>query len=85
VTTDGDHQRRKARQGRNAALADEQQPFAGRWSWLRWGPRLLPSGASAGDCLHRILERVDHQLPGRDPATKPAGGSWERYSEPHRG
>ncbi|MCT0249650.1 UvrD-helicase domain-containing protein [Synechococcus sp. CS-205] len=28
----------------------------------------FPRGAGAGDCLHRILERVDHRLPGDHPA-----------------
>ncbi len=37
-----------------------------------WGPRsgplaMFPRGAAAGDCLHRILERIDHRQPGDDP------------------
>ncbi|CAK6694849.1 UvrD-helicase domain-containing protein [Synechococcus sp. BA-124 BA4] len=42
-----------------------------------WGPEIgearngplamFPRGAAAGDCLHRILERVDHRLPGDEP------------------
>ena len=53
--------------GEESALADEQQPSpADGWSAL--GPlAFFPRGASAGDCLHRILERVDHQLPAADP------------------
>lgn len=30
----------------------------------------FPRGAAAGDCLHRILERVDFQLAGNDPGTQ---------------
>ncbi|MFM8526260.1 MAG: UvrD-helicase domain-containing protein [Cyanobacteriota bacterium] len=30
----------------------------------------FPRGAAAGDCLHRILERVDFQLAGDDPETQ---------------
>ncbi|MEY3735072.1 MAG: hypothetical protein RLZZ624_130 [Cyanobacteriota bacterium] len=35
------------------------------------GPLLaFPKGASAGDCLHRILERIDFQRPGDHPETQ---------------
>ena len=30
----------------------------------------FPRGAAAGDCLHRILERIDFQLPGDHPDTR---------------
>ncbi|NQV10372.1 MAG: UvrD-helicase domain-containing protein [Cyanobacteria bacterium] len=44
---------------------EESAPADG---WSALGPlAFFPRGASAGDCLHRILERVDHQLPAADP------------------
>jgi len=38
--------------------------------WSRHGPlETFPRGADAGDCLHRILERVDYTRPVHHPAT----------------
>ncbi len=38
-------------------------------SWSALGPlATFPRGAGAGDCLHRILERVDHRQPGSSQA-----------------
>ncbi len=38
-------------------------------AWAEQGPLArFPRGAAAGDCLHRILERVDHRQPGDCPA-----------------
>ncbi|MCT0230187.1 UvrD-helicase domain-containing protein [Synechococcus sp. CS-1324] len=42
---------------------------ASRSIWAGEGPlAFFPRGAGAGDCLHRILEQVDHQLPANTPA-----------------
>jgi exodeoxyribonuclease V beta subunit len=51
-----------------SAEAEESQPLQAA-AWSEMGPlAFFPRGATAGDCLHRILERVDHQRPGADAA-----------------
>ena len=48
----------------DTALEEELSP-----AWPGDGPlAFFPRGAAAGDCLHRILEQVDHQVPASDPS-----------------
>ena len=68
--------------GSEAAGADQDRPGSSRAGEERvasaWRQRLFedgplvdfPRGAAAGDCLHRILERIDFQQAGDHPETQ---------------
>ncbi|MFY8150362.1 MAG: UvrD-helicase domain-containing protein [Prochlorococcaceae cyanobacterium] len=44
------------------------QPPEAASTWERTGPLAdFPRGPAAGDCLHRILERIDYRRSGHDP------------------
>ncbi|MCP9824655.1 UvrD-helicase domain-containing protein [Synechococcus sp. EJ6-Ellesmere] len=67
--TDGFDRTASDADGPGPQATDPVSPKQGPETWGgRNGPlAMFPRGAAAGDCLHRILERVDHRQPGDDP------------------